>query len=115
MSIVYKIAKFGNNVEQNSDIKTPSKGPKMKTQQGKSDEIFKTDTEHRMDRLRQQLSNPITLDDLKSKEAFKNDTEKPTDSTGPKKKQMTLIRLYQRKTAFTRLTQKGEWKILGSN
>ena len=86
MSVVYKIAKFGNNAEQNSDIKTPQKGPKMKPQQGNSDEVFKTDTEHRMDRLKQQLNNPITLDDLKSKEAFKNDTEKPTDSTGPKKK-----------------------------
>lgn len=86
MSVVYKIAKFGNNTEQNSDIKTPQKGPKMKTPQGKSDDVFKTDTEHRMDRLRQQLNNPITIDDLKAKEAFKNDNGKPTDSTGPRKK-----------------------------
>lgn len=86
MSVVYKIAKFGNNIEQNSDIKTPQKGPKMKSKQGNDTDIFKTDTEHKMDRLKQQLQNPITLDDLKAKEAFKNDTEKPTDSTGPKKK-----------------------------
>lgn len=86
MSVVYKIAKFGNNIEQNSDIKTPQKGPKMKYKQGNDTNIFKTDTEHKMDRLKQQLQNPITLDDLKAKEAFKNDAEKPTDTTGPKKK-----------------------------
>lgn len=86
MSVVYKIAKFGNNKEQNSEINTPQKGPKMKAQPNNNGEVFKTDTEHRMNRLRQQLANPITIDDLKTKEAFKNDNEKPTDDTGPKKK-----------------------------
>ena len=85
MSIVYKIAKFGNYTED-SNIKTPQKGPKLKTQQGKSTEVFHTDTEDRMGRLKQQLNNPITLDDLKTKDAFKNNTQQATNDTGPKLK-----------------------------
>ena len=89
MSIVYKIAKFGNYTED-SNIKTPQKGPKLKTQQGKSTEVFHTDTEDRMGRLKQQLNNPITLDDLKTKDAFKNNTQQATNDTGPKLKTGTI-------------------------
>lgn len=87
MSVVYKIAKFGNNIEKNSEVNTPQKGPKTKEQTKQGNEVFKTDSEHKYDNIRKQLNNhPITLDDLKTKNAFKNDTEKPTNDTGPKLK-----------------------------
>lgn len=87
MSVVYKIAKFGNNIEQNSEIDTPQKGPKTKEQAKQSNDVFKTDSEHQYDNIRKQLNNhPITLDDLKAKNAFKDDIEKPTNDTGPKLK-----------------------------
>ena len=84
MGVVYKIAKFGNSIEQNG-INTTQKGPKMKSNNN-GDEVFKTDTEHRIDRLRQQLKNPITMDDLKTKDALKNTDTKTNADSGPKKK-----------------------------
>ena len=73
MSVVYKIAKFGNNNMINTKIQTPKKGPRMKSS---STELYKTDTERGMERLRQQLQNPkkIDLDKLRSK---LGDTSKP--------------------------------------
>ena len=73
MSVVYKIAKFGNNNMINTEIQTPKKGPRMKSS---STELYKTDTERGMERLRQQLQNPkkIDLDKLRSK---LGDTSKP--------------------------------------
>ena len=72
MSVVYKIAKFGNNKSINTDIHTPSKGPRMKS----NPEPYKTDTERGMERLRQQLQNPrkIDLDNLRKK---LGDTSRP--------------------------------------
>ena len=73
MSVVYKIAKFGDDI---FDIS--SEGPKLK------DKIFKTDTENKLERLRQQVTNPIKISDLKSKVISNVDTDK--DDTGPKLK-----------------------------
>ena len=75
MSVVYKIANFNNNVK---DIK--NSGPKLKD---KGEEVYKTDTEHGMERLKQQVSNPIKLSDLKTQLLKNKDTK--TDS-GPKLK-----------------------------
>ena len=59
MNVVYKIAKFGNNNMINTEIQTPKKGPRMKSS---STELYKTDTERGMERLRQQLQNPKKID-----------------------------------------------------
>lgn len=89
MSVVYKVAKFGNNTD-NNEINRPinHSSPKLKTP-NKNDEIFKTDTEKRMERLRQQLDNPIKLSDIKTKQGFKQYSTDHTVSSqsGPKLKQ----------------------------
>lgn len=81
MSVVYKIASFDDN-EINKTKVNIKNGPKHK-----DTKIFRTDTEDRMERLKQQLNNPIKLSDLKTKQAFidKNKT-KNIDTTGPKQK-----------------------------
>lgn len=100
MSVVYKIAKFGNNNDSN-EILTPinHSSPKMKNQAAvnnqqipNSSNIFRTDTEKRMERLRQQLDNPITLSDIKTKQGFRqynNDNTLKTQS-GPKQKSQSV-------------------------
>lgn len=57
MSTVYKIAKFDNDANMT-----------INKNQGVSNDknAFKTDTELGMERFKQQLDNPITLDDLKN-------------------------------------------------
>ena len=80
MSVVYKIASFGNDINQ-KDVETSQ--PKTK------EDVYKTDTEHRMDRLKQQMENPIYLSDIKKNDAFKQLNQKETDKTddsGPKTK-----------------------------
>lgn len=78
MSVVYKIAQFGNeNIFQQNDESKP------KTKQ----DVFKTDTENKMERLRQQLSKPITLDDIKKGDAFKQLNQNTQQETGPKTKE----------------------------
>ncbi|MDE5888647.1 MAG: hypothetical protein K2H20_01360, partial [Bacilli bacterium] len=62
MSVVYKIAKFGNDEEQSTD------GPIVNKQEP---EVYKTETEKRMERLKQQLDNPINVSDLIGKNGFK--------------------------------------------
>ena len=79
MSVVYKIAKFGED-EIKDTTQTPSSQPKTKQ------DVYKTDTENRMERLKQQLNNPITLSDIKIGDAFKQNI--PT-TYGPKTKQDT--------------------------
>ena len=59
MSVVYKIAKFGSNNIINTEIQTPTNGPRMKSS---STEPYRTDTERGMERLRQQLQNPKKID-----------------------------------------------------
>lgn len=96
MSTVYKIAKFG---QQNNISIDNQSGPKLKAKKNyyndtnkynkPSDNVYKTDTENRMERLRQQLDNPIKLSDLKLKNGFKqvsNSHEKSETEYGPKLK-----------------------------
>lgn len=67
MSVVYKSATFGDGGED----------------ENKGLNVFKTDTEKRMERLRQQVNNPITVNDLKNKNrngAFNTDSEKQIDN-----------------------------------
>jgi hypothetical protein len=78
MMVVYKIAKFG---EEEQIPKTPSAQPKTK------EDVYKTDTELGMERLRQQLDNPITLSDIKTGDAFKQVQQKTEPTEGPKTKE----------------------------
>ena len=80
MSTVYKIATFGDD-EEISDI-VGKTNPKLKQ------ELFKTDTERNMERLKQQVINPIKLSDIKTKNGFRNIPE-PSKDTGPKLKTST--------------------------
>ena len=79
MSIVYKIAQFGE--EEKNTPQTPSSQPKTKQ------DVFKTDTEYRMERLKQQVDNPITLSDIKTGDAFKQFNNDTPIMSGPKTKQ----------------------------
>lgn len=96
MSTVYKIAKFDNDqnvhsqqTSQNQSQEIQNVGPKKK--EIPSNDVYKTDTENRMERLRQQLNNPIKLSDLKTQKAFdtKSKAQQKTSSntTGPKTKE----------------------------
>ena len=76
MSVVYKIAQF---TDKENDVKTPEAQPKSK------EDIYKTDTEKKMERFRQQMENPITLSDIKTNDAFKKLPQKK--ETGPKSKE----------------------------
>lgn len=73
MSIVFKIAKFGDKY---NNKQSPLNAPER--------QIYKTDTEKGMERLRQQLKNPIKLSDFKVKNGFKdirNNTKTPDVNT----------------------------------
>lgn len=85
MSTVYKIATFGNEVSKQSDGKEPLKpdGLVTKTNPKLKPELFKTDTEKNMERLRQQVLNPIKLSNIKTDNGFKN-IQEPSKDTGPK-------------------------------
>ena len=80
MSVVYKVISFN---EESKDIEqqTPSSQPKTK------DDVYKTDTENRMERLKQQVDNPIKLSDIKTNDAFKQLDKSSTTKTGPKTKE----------------------------
>ena len=87
MSVVYKIAKFGNNEQ----LPQSDNGPKLKH------DVYKTDTEHRMERLRNQLNNPIKLSDIKTANGFKN-IEEPHNDNGPKLKKQQSDDVYKTDT-----------------
>lgn len=87
MSVVYNIARFdGYKTPDVSDIapNTTGSGPKGKqpetpqqqakasqaTAQSNLNQVYKTDTEKNMERLRQQINDPIYLSDLKTKNSF---------------------------------------------
>ena len=78
MSVVYKVAKFGNNqipqVSVNDDPKT-------------KEDVYKTDGETRMERLKQQVNNPIKLSDIKIGDAFKQAKQTPKPTGEPKTKE----------------------------
>lgn len=92
MSVVYKIAKFGGDDTPDSVKNVNPSSPKMKqrtSQQQPSGEVYKTDTEKNLERLRQQVQNPIKLSDIKTKQGFKtfNNQEQPKPTpSGPKLK-----------------------------
>ena len=79
MSIVYKIATFGDDEEMSDEI-VKNTNPKLK------DNLFKTDSEKNLERLKQQVINPIKLSDIKTKNGFKDYTRQ-SQETGPKLKQ----------------------------
>jgi hypothetical protein len=78
MSVVYNIAKFDNSSQP---LHTPSSSPKTKADE--KPQVYKTDTEKRLEKLRKQLANPLTLSDFKTQQAFASqNTVKQT--SGPK-------------------------------
>ena len=79
MSIVYKIATFGDDEEMSDEI-VKNTNPKLKNN------LFKTDSEKNLERLKQQVMNPIKLSDIKTKNGFKDYTRQ-SQETGPKLKQ----------------------------
>lgn len=90
MSIVYKVAKFGN--EQQTLTTEPSE-PKSKQ------DVYRTSTEKNMERLNQQVSNPIKLSDIKVADAFRQIPPKQQDThSGPKTKE-DVYKPYDEKNA----------------
>lgn len=81
MSIVYNIAKFGDNAS--NDMRTPISSPKRKGDE--HPDLFRTDTELKMDKLRKQLQNPLTLSDFKTQNAFDSTNGNGDKEYGPKK------------------------------
>ena len=51
-----------------------------------------------MERLRQQMNNPLTLSDIKTKDGFKDLTKEPPKTTGPKTKADEKPELYKTDT-----------------
>lgn len=78
MSVVYKVAKFGNDQIPQASV---NDDPKTK------EDVYKTDSETRMERLRQQVNNPIKLSDIKIGDAFKQAKQTPKPTGEPKTKE----------------------------
>ena len=78
MSVVYKVAKFGND-----QIPQVSVNDEPKTKE----DVYKTDSETRMERLKQQVNNPIKLSDIKIDDAFKQAKQTPKPTGEPKTKE----------------------------
>ena len=81
MSIVYNIAKFGDEEDELSS--TPNSSPKKKSDE--KPQIYRTETERKLERLRKQLKNPLTLSDFKTQNAFDNTNLGDTQKSGPKR------------------------------
>lgn len=79
MQTVYKIVSFGNQpaAPSQQSVAAP-KGPRTK---GEDQPVYKTDTEKRMQSLRQQMQHPIKVSDL-----LPSKDNKPTLQHGPKTK-----------------------------
>ena len=97
MGIVYKIAKFGNKNTIDKDNMVMNTNPKLK------DDVFKTDSEKKMERLKQQVINPIRLSDIKTKNGFIDYNKQPSE-TGPKlknsaEKEQTVDNVFNTSTA----------------
>ena len=78
MSVVYKVAKFGND-----QIPQVSVNDEPKTKE----DVYKTDSETRMERLKQQVNNPIKHSDIKIGDAFKLAKQTPKPTGEPKTKE----------------------------
>lgn len=79
MSVVYNIAKFGNEEMTSAPTSSPKKKEDEKPQ------VYRTETERNLEKLKKQLDNPLTLSDFKTQNAFgisKTSNEKQT--SGPK-------------------------------
>lgn len=83
MSIVYKIAQFGN-----SDKLNGIKPSEPKTNQ----DVYKTSSETNMEHLKQQVSNPIKLSDIKVDDAFKQIGKKQQTPTSQPKTQQDVYK-----------------------
>ena len=81
MSVVYLIAKFGNEDDKLSS--TPTSSPKKKSDE--KPQIYKTETERKLEKLRKQLENPLTLSDFKTQNAFDNTNLGDAQKSGPKR------------------------------
>ena len=81
MSVVYLIAKFGN--EDDKLGSTPTSSPKKKSDE--KPQIYKTETERKLEKLRKQLENPLMLSDFKTQNAFDNTNLGDTQESGPKR------------------------------
>ena len=97
MGIVYKIAKFGNKNTIDKNNMVMNTNPKLK------DDVFKTDSEKKMERLKQQVINPIRLSDIKTKNGFIDYNKQPSE-TGPKlkksaEKEQTVDNVFNTSTA----------------
>ena len=78
MSVVYKVANFGNDQIPQASV---NDDPKTK------EDVYKTDSETRMERLKQQVNNPIKLSDIKIGDAFKQAKQTPKSTGEPKTKE----------------------------
>ena len=78
MSVVYKVANFGNDQMPQASV---NDDPKTK------EDVYKTDSETRMERLKQQVNNPIKLSDIKIGDAFKQSKQTPKPTGEPKTKE----------------------------
>lgn len=84
MSVVYNIAKFddgGGNISS-----APTSSPKKK--EDEKPQIYRTETERKLDKLRRQLNNPLTISDFKTQNAF-GQISTDNQTSGPKKKSET--------------------------
>lgn len=85
MSIVYKMIKFNddNDMSFGKDAAQIGK-PKLKD----NDRVYTTDTENRFERLKNQLNNPININDIMAKNGFKGLSSMQNKSleSGPKVK-----------------------------
>lgn len=64
MAVVYKIVSMNGNTTTEIPNNTMPTGPKTSAEMSKGGEVFKTDTEKRMQSLQNQLNKPIMLKDL---------------------------------------------------
>lgn len=83
MSVVYNIAKFDG---QDGMSSAPTSSPKKKSEE--EPEVYRTDTERKLEKLRKQLDNPLTLSDFKTQNAF-GQTSQQSQTSGPKTKDDT--------------------------
>lgn len=86
MSVVYNIVDFSNNNNNNNVTTQLNKANIPQPKRDVKQNVFKTDTEKNMERLRQQLNDPVYVSDIKTKNAFKNLSTKQNNVTGPKEK-----------------------------
>lgn len=87
MSVVYNIINFGSKNDSYNSIYPPEPKKKQQKPIQTEPEIFKTDTEKNMERLKQQLNDPVYLSKIKTNNSFKDfSTKQDKNITGPKKK-----------------------------